>query len=179
MLPVDLLCHVSTYFKAALKGGFEEAREKWVTLKDADPSAFELFVLWLYKGRLFKLDKFGEVNMVVVKAWVLGDRLGASSFQDCIMKALLAKSRGQGLLVKTETIRYIYDNTTAASPLRRATVDTVVYVYEEIDPCSKSWKSLLSEGGDLVVDLMKELKKCWEPLYDGPAELMGDYLLKS
>ena len=79
------------------------------------------------------------------------------------MAALLAK-RGHAALSDTApTTRYIYGNTAASSPLRTATVDLIVYVYEDIDLHDETWDSLLSEGGDFVVDLMIALKEHWKP----------------
>ena len=44
----DLLTHYSEFFRAALTGGFKEAADKIVTLKDEDPDVFGVFVHWLY-----------------------------------------------------------------------------------------------------------------------------------
>ena len=48
----ELLTYHSPYFRAALTGGFKEAKEKSVTLKDEHPRIFEFFMHWLYHGRL-------------------------------------------------------------------------------------------------------------------------------
>lgn len=163
---MDLLCHVSTFFKAALKGGFEEAKEKRVTLKEDDPSAFNLFVLWLYKGNLFEYSADSTLSKFTVKAWVMGDKLGAPAFQNCMMKELL----GQNLLYDPEVARYIYDNTSEGSPLRMVAVDMIVYLYEDIKQ-DQAWKSLYLAGGDVMVDLMEKLQQRWTngeqpPLHD-------------
>lgn len=179
VLPVDLLCHVSTFFKAALKGGFEEAKEKRVTLKEEDPSAFELFVLWLYKGQILNSKKPEALDVVIVKAWVMGDKLGAPDFQDCTMRALVIAGGSQDLLTDTEAIGYIYNNTAVGSPLRMVTVDTIVFVWENIDQRPEAWKSLVSGGGDLIVDLLMAFKEHWEPLDNGPANNPRKYLLKN
>lgn len=172
---MDLLCHVSTFFRAALEGGFEEAKEKRVTLTEEDPSAFKLFVLWLYKGCLFEYTKASTLNAFTVQAWVMGDKLGAPAFQNCIMEEILAD--GHDLIHDPEVIRYIYDNTAKGSPLRKVTVDMTVYAYEDIDQ-GKAWKSLYYAGGDFMVDLMKALQQHWRPTKDCPVDSAGRYILK-
>jgi hypothetical protein len=50
-LPEALLCYYSTYFKAALRGGLEEAKEGTITLSsDNSIETFELIVKWIYTG---------------------------------------------------------------------------------------------------------------------------------
>lgn len=46
------LCAVSPYFRAALKGNFQEAALGEVHLKDTNTTTFELFTEWLYGGRI-------------------------------------------------------------------------------------------------------------------------------
>jgi len=123
---VDLLCHVSTFFRAALKGEFEEAKEKRVMLKEEDPPAFELFVLWLYKGRLFDEMLNSQLHEHTVQAWILGDKLGAPAFQNCLTQELIDK--GADMLYDPDGVRYIYDNTVRHSPLRKMAVDMIVYM---------------------------------------------------
>jgi hypothetical protein len=44
----EVLIHHSQFFRAALTGGFKEAKEKTVRLRDVNPHIFEFFVHWLY-----------------------------------------------------------------------------------------------------------------------------------
>lgn len=177
--PLDLLCHVSRFFRAALKGGFQEEKEKRVTLRDDDPSAFRLFVLWLYKGQLLESQKANPVDMLIAKAWIMGDKLGAPGCQNYIMKVIATEDCwSQGLLTDTETIIYIYNNTTVGSPLRMVVVDMILYVWENIEQSGEAWKALVSGGGDFIVDLLRALKEYWEPLEDGPPKDQSKYLMK-
>lgn len=155
-LPVELLCHVSTFFRAALKDEFEDVKDKRVMLKEENPSAFKLFVLWLYKGCLFDEMDASELHDFTVQAWVLGDKLGAPAFQNCLMQELLPN--GGHMFYDAKVVRYIFDNTTKRSPLRKLTVDLIVYSYEDIDQ-GKAWRSLYLSGGDVMVDLMKRSSK--------------------
>ena len=46
----ELLCEVSSYFKAALEGQFQEAETQTIKMVDEDAATFEYFQLWLYSG---------------------------------------------------------------------------------------------------------------------------------
>lgn len=48
-LPEFLLREYSSYFKAALDGGFREAKERTITLDDEDPDVFRTFAAWLFE----------------------------------------------------------------------------------------------------------------------------------
>jgi len=85
-------------------------------LREEDPAVFKYFVLWLYTGHLFKLKPGEKLDLLVIKACILGDRLGAPSFHDCMMTTLLVKYGSQHLLTDADTIRYIYDNSIVDSP---------------------------------------------------------------
>lgn len=45
-IPKALLTQRSTFFKAALEGGFKEAIEQQVKLPEADEEIFEIYVQW-------------------------------------------------------------------------------------------------------------------------------------
>lgn len=172
-LPVELLCHVSTFFRAALKGEFEEAKDKRVMLKKECPSAFKLFVLWLYKGCLFDEMDASELHEFTVQAWILGDKLGAPAFQNCLMQELV--TNGGNMFHDAKLVVHIFDNTTKRSPLRKLTVDSIVYSYEDIIQ-GRAWRSLYLSGGDVMVDLMKALQQSWtsveEQSWDDPAKYL-------
>lgn len=50
----DLLCHYSSYFRGALTGGFAEARSHEITLVEEETWIFDIFVNFLYTGRLYE-----------------------------------------------------------------------------------------------------------------------------
>jgi len=174
-LPVELLCHVSTFFRAALKDDFEDVKDKRVMLKEEIPSAFKLFVLWLYKGCLFDEMDASELHDFTVQAWVLGDKLGAPAFQNCLIQELV--SDGADKLNDPKVVRYIFDNTTKRSPLRTLTVDSIVYSYENIEQ-GEAWRSLCLSGGDVVVDLMKALQQSWTAVGAHSWDDTAKYLVK-
>lgn len=46
----DLICHHSPYFDAAFNGPFKESSDGQITLEEAAPFTFGLFLHWLYTG---------------------------------------------------------------------------------------------------------------------------------
>jgi hypothetical protein len=66
-----LLTHYSGFFRAALTGGFKEAEDKTVKLKEDQPLTFELFVHWLYYQRFPDKSK-GDADEIT-SAWANGD----------------------------------------------------------------------------------------------------------
>lgn len=151
-MQTDLVCHLSSFFKAALSRGFKEAEEKRIILKEDDPNVFRIFVAWLYTGAIHPQ----EIGCDLLElAWILGDKLGAPAFQDCTM-IVLVDLTGY-LLYHPEMVEHIYNNTAEGSVLRALAVDSVVHYYRDVAPVKTEWMELFSRGGDLVVDLMKAL----------------------
>lgn len=168
---MDLVCHLSSFFKAALSRGFKEAEEKRVTLKEDDPAVFQVFVVWLYTGEIKQLKTWGDLLQL---AWILGDKLGAPAFQNCAMIKLITPSGA--FPWHPQIVEHVYNNTTEGSLLRAASVDSIFLYRGEIKDRDAEWMALLSRGGDFVVDLMKIFLK-WDKLKD--ARLVQDkYLVK-
>ena len=47
----NLICGVVLFFQKAFHGGFHESITGEMSLPEEDPSAFKLFIFWLYKGK--------------------------------------------------------------------------------------------------------------------------------
>lgn len=63
-----LLCAVSTYFKAALEGGFKEAEEQMINMPEDDVEVFEHFQLWVYTGSFMEAgetEKGKDCNILI------------------------------------------------------------------------------------------------------------------
>lgn len=84
-----LLIQESHYFAKALGHDFEEGRKSLVEMEDVDTDAFRHFVNYLYRDKLSvnTVDKFNdEAWVVLARAYVLGDRLGALGFTDVVLE---------------------------------------------------------------------------------------------
>ena len=180
MLPTNLLCHLSSFFKAALKTGFKEADKKRVVLKDDEPEVFRLFVVWLYSGSVQGME-FPDIWLE--KAWIFGDKIGAPAFQNRAMARLIKGYEDEDGVYpfdyqyNARDVDYIYKNTVPGSLLRAATVDAVVYWLATHDMIDKKWKALYSRGGDFVVDLIMKLRRIKRFRLRNPVDHVSDYMV--
>lgn len=132
-LPKDLLAYHSTFFAGALNGSFLEADSKTIKLQDEDPSVFEFFIQWLYTGKEYFTDlclsleardtaDVRYTSSILVRAWVLADKLGCLALRDSVMICLV-NLHYQTIKIQTSVIRIAYNNTTVDSKLRKWIVD--------------------------------------------------------
>ena len=120
-LPKAHLIRQSPFFAAALNGSFAEAKLNSVAMPDDDPNLFRLWVQWLYIGKITKPILSVEDINVVVKAWILGDKLDCHIFQDVVMMQLLAchSPKVERPLIGTSTLRTAYEGSAPGSKLRK------------------------------------------------------------
>lgn len=129
MVHKNLVCHYSSFFKAACKGGFREAESNEVKLPDDEPETFDNFVQWLYTREFEnpKTESGGPNWVCMFDAYVLADKLGAPKFSNYVMNLMVheAETRwDQKLgLPDAAAVCIAYENTPGSSPLRRFLVD--------------------------------------------------------
>ena len=128
-LPAELLKSKSTFFTAALEGGFAEGISQIITLPEENPRIFQVFVAWLYVGN----------NQIVtntpdffVSMWALGDRLGCPLIQDDAMCGLVALHRHCHL--DEVTLKQIYELSAPESKIRRFAVDKCLFDIRQDNP---------------------------------------------
>ena len=128
-LPEKLLKSKSTFFTAALEGGFAEGLSKTVTLPEEDPNLFENYVEWLYVG--FNKTAELDVNMLIDQ-WTMGDRLGCPLVQDDAMCKLIKYY--QGWHFDLETLEKVYEVSAAGSKIRQFVIDQCLYDIRYVCP---------------------------------------------
>lgn len=127
---------------------------------------------WLYTGAI---KDWSEMGVNLEKAWILGDKLGAPAFQDCVMISLLD---GSGhLLYHPHIVEHIYSHTPEGSPLRALAADSVVFYYRDVAAAKAEWMALFSRGGDFVVDVMRAFL-VWEDV-ESPSLVRAKYLINA
>ncbi|KAL8696997.1 MAG: hypothetical protein Q9224_002514 [Gallowayella concinna] len=107
-------------------------------MNEDDPRAFELFVQWLYTGKLFMSSneasteyeinrkvKVPEVQSFASTVWALGDKLVCPAFQDHAMLLLLAHLHKEFL--DKYTAQVIYRVCPPGSRLRMLAVDQFLW----------------------------------------------------
>ncbi|RDW92789.1 BTB/POZ domain-containing protein [Aspergillus mulundensis] len=125
----------SPFFDKALTGEWKEARERVVQLPEEDPEVFDIFVHWVYCGKLpFSIDEHtGDIDaeyMELAKAYVFGEKLLSPEFQDRVVDVVVEKSRADRnhrhwmeSCLGMDVVRYVYGHTLEGTPLRKLVVD--------------------------------------------------------
>ncbi|KAG7004695.1 hypothetical protein G7Y79_00024g056450 [Physcia stellaris] len=119
-----LLCSAAAYFRAALEGGFKEAREQKIQMPEEDPAAFQRFQLWLYTGSLIELSANEEDRPTwhtIFSLYSMAERLGIPELQNDVIDTII------DLRYKLKEIAVgwadkVYSETMENSPLRRLLV---------------------------------------------------------
>ena len=125
-LHMQLLCDTSPYFSATFEGMFKEGKEQLLDLSEEDVAVFEQFQLWLYSGIIKPTAADDCMNQrVLVKLYVFGDKRGIPQLQNDAIDYLIDVIRDPGSF-HVILIPWVYENTTATSPLRTLFVDMMV-----------------------------------------------------
>ncbi len=128
----------STFFKVAINSGFKEGIERKITLAGDESLVFQLFVQYLYS------KTFHTSSMrLLVRAYVLGDKLGASDFQAHALDKIYSHNFSQCQFT-AEQVLWVFDNTLPGCALRRFTADTVAYstLRQNLGYGTEEWGSL-------------------------------------
>jgi hypothetical protein len=130
----DILCKGSPFFASACKKEWEQGREHFIPLEGDEPSVVDLYLQWIYTGRIFSRpsDEGGsdgeEELSILVEGFIFGEKVQNGDFKDAIVDAIVscfpvpttkkAKLRPPpGLCVDKA-----YGGTPEASPLRKLLV---------------------------------------------------------
>ena len=128
-LPEKLLKSKSTFFTAALQGGFAEGVSKSVTLPEEDPELFDNFVEWLFVGFNQNAEWDGDT---LVFQWTLGDRLGCPLMQDDVMCKLIKYN--EAFHIEADTLEKVYELSAPESRIRRFVIDQCLFDIRHICP---------------------------------------------
>lgn len=130
----DLLCHYSTYFRAAYNSAFSEVKSNHFKLDDEDPSIFKFLVRWIYFLKIEpeavngadvdgKEDEFRHLYArQMTQLWILGDKRGMPALQDTALESLHRHMVRHG--GARSTISLIYNNTLDGAVLRKFIAET-------------------------------------------------------
>ncbi len=111
----------STFFKAAINSRFKEGSERKITLAADENLVFQLFVQHLYT-KTFQTSSM----KLLLKAYVLGDKLGAPNFQTHSLDKIFGLNYNYCQFT-AEQVLWVFDNTLPQCGLRRFTADAVAH----------------------------------------------------
>lgn len=148
------------FFEAALGRDWKEAEERVVLLPEYEPDSFRIYLGWLYQKRItisptVKTKPSVKCRHRLCRAYLLGDFLQDLEFKDAIIDALIDLALDLNIYFGTG-IGFLYENTSAGSPLRRLVIDLIVYAM------NPDWKKITDL---LLVD-------------DFPAEAFAELIVK-
>lgn len=123
---------------AALKSGFQEAKERSITFPEDDPELFNIFANFVYTGYIrsrkpndiildrnfdCEWDRLGTM-------WVLGEKLQAAEFKDAVVDALVEKLRA-GSKHPATMHQTVYPGGAGPSGMRRLLVDIAAWTWSK------------------------------------------------
>lgn len=156
-----LLCSQSSFFKAAIDSSYREGAEKRVVLKEDDDDAFSIFVQWLYTG------SFTTMSLrILIRAFVLGDKLGVRNFQCLAFDKIYSMNVGCCRFTP-EQVAWVAENTLPESTLRKFAVDTLAFgVFNNIlELSSEDWCLLVSVHVEIlqrVQSMCRSQPRLWQ-----------------
>lgn len=137
----------SELVRLALRHDWKEAQERCINMPDDDVAAFQTYQSWLYSGALFTRPSMGarsdDEYGVLVRAYLLGQKLMDSDFKDTIIDAIVNKLITTGLFDIRQTSA-VYDNTMRDDALRRLWLDIyhhqgqASWLADDLDECDIS-----------------------------------------
>lgn len=157
----------SAFFKAALSHDWREREEGLVTLLEDDPSAFELYVSWLYTKRV--ASKFSDEEgtkrsqecALLTDCIVLGEKLQDVGFKNALVDCVIAVSTNDGngngcCITRPSRVNKIYEHTSPAAPVRRLLVDMWAW-YGMPDWFTSREMGQIDYHNEFLLDLGKKL----------------------
>ena len=127
-----VLRNVGGFFQAAFNGtsGFCEATTNTITLDNEDTSVFDRFVVYVYKGD-FRFDGEAEKEISwksLIDLYSFGERRLIPEMQNKVIQLFAAKiDWDPDVVVPTQILHYLYQNTMDGSPLRSMAVDAYAW----------------------------------------------------
>ncbi|RAH69974.1 BTB/POZ domain-containing protein [Aspergillus aculeatinus CBS 121060] len=156
----------SPFFDKALAGKWKESAQRTVQLPNDEPKIVALYIHWLYYGTLpVFCDELVEIGnseyLDLAKAYILGDKILDTLFQDTVIDAIIEKSRstaqdGHRWYPDGAVLDYAYHNIAESAQILELFVDMYVtkgnssWLQEWTDPTHIPQPFLLSVASKLL-----------------------------
>lgn len=115
----ELLCHDSSFFKAAFEGQFLEATKQTVSLPEDDVDTFKIYQTWLTTTQLRYNFDDGDWWLCFTKLWVFADKIGAVTLRNKVMDAMLdtVKKHPETPRASPHAVIYMYETMSGDCPV--------------------------------------------------------------
>ncbi|CAG8961801.1 hypothetical protein HYFRA_00013977 [Hymenoscyphus fraxineus] len=166
----EVACNNSPVFAAAFNGNFAEGGTLEYTLDDIEPAIFKLLMKWINTTRESYLkqckDKADPIhedyknhflykeNLLLVKLWILGERLLMPALQNAAIDAL-EEIVNNAFYTLSHHYKYVYEHTLPGSALRRYVVEQLIVYF-----VAEDWLENLRTHfpPDMLFDIFKSYK---------------------
>lgn len=176
----NLLRHHSKYFDDdnLINGEEKRIRDGKVDLPEEDPSAFRVFVKWLYQGRIddvstLKADQKWNYAFACQNLYILCEKIGMHELKNQAIDQFRKGCYETRLVPGGDEIRPIYNRTAANSPFRKLV--SRIAARQIMDPDSRRDASMYLEcfkaAPNFAVDVLNAIREGTEGvLLDDPTE---------
>ncbi|KAK5126057.1 hypothetical protein LTR85_011412 [Meristemomyces frigidus] len=161
----------SDFVRMALSKQWKEGKERTIPLSEDEAAVFRLYHLWIYTNRIFSDTRTDTTAFqltapreddteyqLLVKSYILGEKLLDTHFKDAVLDCLIEKLR-KTCTFDTRLTNTIHENTPEGSPLRRLLQD--IYVWAG----NSTWldEALLGDyvNAEFLLDLSKRHMAFW------------------
>ena len=178
----NLLCHASPFFEEHFGVESKKKGDK-LELTNAEPDAFELFVKWLYQGKIddvseMPTEKKWDYAETCQKLYFLCDQLALQQLKNLAIDEFRKGCNQAGLVPGPEEMKPVYDNTPPSSPFR--TLVSKIAARQIMDPESEvgagTYRMCFEGSSDFAVDVIDAIRAgSGSKLFEDPTE--GDKCL--
>lgn len=164
-----------------MSGGFKEAIENTVRMPEDDPDAFNLFVEWLYMGRLqpVNIDKHTTTGGPIfdrIKLYCFAEKHCLGDLMDYTMSSLMSNYTKYKKLPTFAAMTYAYQHTAAGSKLPFFVAHALRYIISDLSGVAY-WPSeeidrIMVDIEELMMDVLPLMRSDrqhemvpWSPAY--------------
>jgi len=155
-----LLYEASSFFKAAFTSGFKEGSEEKMELPEDHPDTVDLFIQYLYGKEcelpICEADSLFQYYKACVKLLIFANRYDVQSLKRYILGQLISNTVRKPRLPMPpqKAVRYVYDNTSSKSGIRKFFADWYVWRVERDWFQQQAIQDWLLENPEFAVDLI-------------------------
>jgi len=164
----DRLTCMSEYFRVALRGEWQEAKDDTFTLAEENAHVFGFFLEWLYDPHL-NYSRSDDSFRFLVEAYLLGERRGVRAFRNVIISEINNRWPGN-VFSCLDIYTLVFTETAEDSKLRQLVIDHVVWEgkLEDVEARAKVGEVMHPELAlGLYTGLLRRVKPGFQtPRYD-------------
>ena len=162
-----LLCSLSPFFAAALRGSFQESSTQSVHLAEDDPEIFDIIHVWLYTNQITVPSRGNDVaphGLKLLDAYVLADKLNITRACDASID-LFSVAAIKFEIISSNLLALIYERTRPNDRLRQLMIAMILQNYQyNIEEITLRNPEVWSGCPSLLMDLLLGMKdKCATP----------------